>query len=222
MTREVVEEYLGKNLCEYDKIHAEPMVGVINGLYATERGQGGILPIQIYNNYTSEDGKFTLKLTGNQRKIMRESVMASFTAAIHCIRHDLRDAFISKHPAGLHIHCPGSAATVKDGPSGGIVFTSAFISRILNKKIRNDVAATGEIELTGKIAKIGGLQYKLPGAKRAGIKLALVSAENEDDIKELRKEYPTLFDENFDVILVKNIRDCLEHMLVNYDPTEII
>lgn len=222
LTKEVVEHYLGKNNISIEKIHGNPEIGVINGLYATARGQGGILPIQIYDNYTSGDeGKFTLKLTGNQKKIMKESVITAFSAALYCLRPDIRDNYVSGHPHGCHIHTPGSG-TPKDGPSGGIVFCIAFISRILNKKIRNDIAATGEIELTGKISKIGGLQYKLPGAKKAGVRLALVSAENEDDVNDLKKEYSDLFDDNFNVILVKNIRDVLQHVLIDYDPTEIV
>ncbi len=223
LTKEVVENYLGKNSCHYEKIHYDPLIGVINGLYATERGQGGILPIQVYDNYTAGDeGKFTLKLTGNQKKIMQESVIAAFTAAINNVKQEIREEYIKKHPYGLHIHCPGSAATPKDGPSAGVVFSIAFLSRILNKRIRNDIAATGEIELTGKISKIGGLQYKLPGAKKAGVKLVLVSAENEDDINDLKKEYPDLFNDTFNVILVKNIRDVLEHVLIDYDKNQCI
>ena len=223
LTREVVENYLGKNNVNIEKIHTEPLVGVINGLYATERGQGGILPIQVYDNYTSGDeGKFMLKLTGNQKKIMQESVITAFSASLYCLREDIRDDYVSSHPHGCHIHTPGSAATPKDGPSAGTCFAAAFLSRILNKKIRNDIGITGEIELTGKISKIGGLQYKLPGAKKAGVRLVLVSNDNEDDINDLRKEYPDLFDENFNVILVKNIRDVLQHVLIDYDPTEIV
>lgn len=223
LTKSVVENYLGKNSCHYEKIHHEPLVGVINGLYATSSGNGGILPIQVYDNYTAGDeGKFTLKLTGNQKKIMQESVIAAFTAAINNVKQEIREEYIKKHPYGLHIHCPGSAATPKDGPSAGVVFSIAFLSRILNKRIRNDIAATGEIELTGKISKIGGLQYKLPGAKKAGVKLVLVSAENEDDINDLKKEYPDLFNDTFNVILVKNIRDVLEHVLIDYDKNQCI
>ncbi|MCJ7637250.1 MAG: AAA family ATPase, partial [Nitrososphaeraceae archaeon] len=220
LTKEVVENYLGKNSRHFEMIHPEPMIGVINGLYATESGIGGILPIQVYENYTSGDeGKFTLKITGNLKKIMTESAIASFSAAMSCLRPDIRDNYLIKNTGGLHIHAIGASS--KEGPSAGISICLGVLSRILNKKIRNDIASTGEIELTGKVSKIGGLQYKLPGAKRAGVKLALVSAENEDDINDLKKEYPDLFDDNFKVILVKNIRDALEHALVDYDPSQI-
>lgn len=212
---------MGKNTIYIQYIHENPLVGVINGLYATDSGQGGVLPIQIYDNYTNGDDKFTLKLTGNQRRVMRESVISAFTAAMHCIRKDLLETYLTANRRGAHIHCI-SGAVPKTGPSAGGAFCIAFISRILNKKIRNDVAITGEIELTGKVTKIGGLNYKLPGAKRAGIKLALVSSENADDIDDMKKEYTELFDNKFDVKLVNNIREILQFILIDYDPTEII
>lgn len=220
LNKEIISEYLGKNKISIQYIHNSPLVGVINGLYATESGQGGILPIQIFDNYTNGDDKFTLKLTGSQRRVMRESVISAFTTAIHCIREDLRNEYLARNKSGCHIHATGS--TPKDGPSGGGAFCIAFISRILNKQIKNDVAITGEIELTGKLTKIGGLNYKLPGAKRAGIKLVLVSNENSDDIEAMKKEYPDLFDNTFDIKLADNIRDALKYFLIDYDPTEII
>jgi ATP-dependent Lon protease len=221
LNKKTIEHYLGKNTIHIQYIHNDNLVGVINGLYATDSGQGGILPIQVFDNYTNGDEKFTLKLTGSQRRVMRESVISAFTTATHCIREDIRDEYIKTHPCGFHIHTPSSAVP-KDGPSAGCAFATAFISRILNKKIRNDVAITGEIELTGKVTKIGGLQYKLPGAKRAGIKLVLVSSENSDDIDNLKKEYPDLFDDNFSVKLVANLREVLEHILINFDKSQII
>ena len=219
LNKEAVENYLGKNTISIQTTHNENLVGVINGLYATDSGQGGILPIQIFDNYTTDD-KFTLKLTGSQRRVMRESVVSAFTCAVHCIREDIRNEYFLKHTGGMHIHAI-SGSIPKDGPSAGGSFACGFVSRILNKKIRHDVALTGEIELTGKISKIGGLQYKLNGAKRAGIKLVLVSSENADDIETIKKDYDGLINENFQIILVDNLKDILKHALVDYDPTQI-
>lgn len=221
LSKSSIEQYLGKNNIHVQYIHNDNLVGVINGLYATDSGQGGVIPIQIFDNYTNGDDKFTLKLTGSQRRVMRESVISAFTSAIHCIREDIRNEYVKNHQYGFHIHTPSSAVP-KDGPSAGCAFAAAFISRILMKKIRNDVAITGEIELTGKVTKIGGLQYKLPGAKRAGIKLVLVSSENTDDIEMMRKDYNDLFDDNFDVKLVTDLRDVLKYTLIDFDPSQII
>jgi ATP-dependent Lon protease len=114
---------------------------------------------------------------------------------------------------GFHVHAP-STSTPKDGPSAGCAFTSAFISRILNKPIRNDIAMTGEIELTGKITKIGGLNFKLIGAKKAGVKLVFVPKENEKDLNEIKEKYPKLFDDTFETKLYDYIDDIINIILV--------
>ena len=95
--------------------------------------------------------------------------------------------YIEKMESGFHIHAP-NGATPKDGPSAGCAFTTAFISRILDKPIDNKVAMTGEIDLLGNVTKIGGLEYKINGAKKAGITKILISKENEEDYKKIKKE----------------------------------
>jgi endopeptidase La len=217
ITQETIKRCLGKEHVDIQKIHEEDLIGVISGLYATESGKGGVLPIQVFPSYSASDEKFTLKLTGNQKCVMRESVMSAFTTAVHHVREDLRIQFISQNPHGLHIHTP-SAAVPKDGPSAGSAFTTAFASRILNKKIKHDVAMTGEIELTGKITRIGGLQYKLTGAKRAGVKLVLVPLENKDDLDSIKKEYGDLFTGDFEVKTVDHISEVFALSLVDFDP----
>ena len=124
------------------------------------------------------------------------------------------DTYYKKHiKHGFHIHAP-AGGTPKDGPSAGCTFTCAFISRILNKSIKNDIAMTGEIDLMGNVTKIGGLEFKLQGAKKAGVKTVYVSHENEDDIKKIKKKYKKLIDNNFKVITVKNIRDYIDDIFI--------
>jgi ATP-dependent Lon protease len=136
---------------------------------------------------------------------MKESVHCSLTTALDYIRRNkekysfienLDSYLLNNFKHGFHVHTP-STSTPKDGPSAGSAFTCAFISRILNKKIRNDIAMTGEIELTGKITKIGGLDFKLIGAKKAGVKLVFVPKENEKDMDEIKIKFPKLLDDNF-------------------------
>ncbi len=218
--KELIQSYLGKESIHIQSVHNEDVVGVINGLFATDAGKGGILPIQIYTNYTGGDDKFTLKLTGSQRRVMRESVVSAFTTAINIIKDDIRNEYIKNNPFGFHIHTPGGGVP-KDGPSAGCAFTTAFISRILNKKIRHNVGMTGEIELTGKITKIGGLHYKLTGAKRAGIIKVFVPLENADDIETIKSDYKDLIDDSFKVTLVDNISEILEHVLIDFDKNSI-
>ena len=221
VTKDVIIKYLGKHNLSIQKIHSDDKVGVINGLYATDAGKGGVLPIQIYSNYTGAEEKFTLKLTGSQRRVMRESVVTAFTAAMHQVDEETRKKFVIDNPFGFHIHAPGGAVP-KDGPSAGCAFATAFISRLLNKKIRHDIAMTGEIELTGKVTKIGGLQYKLTGAKKAGVKLVLVSNENKEDLDQIRSEYKDLFDDGFEVKLVDTIKDVLKFALIDYNESDLL
>ena len=205
---------------DVEKIHTYNEVGVINGLYATKIGTGGIVPIQIFKNYGVGDGNFIFKLTGSQGKVMKESVQCAFTAALDYIEknkeeygiENITDHLKTNFPFGFHIHAP-SGATPKDGPSAGCAFTTAFISRILNKKIKRDIAMTGEIDLCGNISKIGGLLYKLLGAKQAGVKQVFICHENKKDFEKIKKENSIL--KNFKVKIVKKIDDLVNDVLVN-------
>ena len=211
---------LGNKNSDIQRICDNDMAGVINGLFATSNGSGGILPIQVYENFTNENNGFVMKLTGSQKKVMRESVTCALSVALNYVRQDLRYTYMLNNKFGFHLHAPDSA-TPKDGPSAGAAFSTAFISRILNKKIRRDVAVTGEIDLVGNVTKIGGLEYKLFGAKKAGVKLVLVPKENEDDVKKIMAEYADLF-VNFDVKLVRVLVDVLEHMIVDFDRNDVV
>jgi endopeptidase La len=212
ITKDIIDNYLVKPNILYKKIHSMPEIGVVNGLYATTMGDGGIIPILIYMNNMG-DNKFNLKLTGKQGKVMRESVLFSFTIAINCVKSKYASIFFKKYHGGLHIHTP-DGATSKDGPSAGSAFTLAFLSKILDKKIKNDIGITGEIERDGCITAIGGLEYKLPGAKKAGIKLVFVPMENEKDIEKLKQINKTLFDDNFRYMLVGHIKEVLNYALI--------
>jgi ATP-dependent Lon protease len=202
------------------KIHNKPMIGLINGLYATSNGYGGILPIQIYNNISNN--KFDIKITGNHGNIMKESIYCSLTIAIDYIRrnedkyniNNIEDYINQKFKYGFHIHTP-SIAIPKDGPSAGIAFTCCFISRILNKKIKNNIGITGEIELTGKLLKIGNLDYKLIGAKKAGINIVYIPKDNDNDLETIINKHNYLLDNNFQVISTEYIDDIIDDILID-------
>ena len=114
---------------------------------------------------------------------------------------------------GFHVHTP-STSTPKDGPSAGCAFTSAFISRIVNIPIKNDVGMTGEIDLTGQITKIGGLEFKLLGAKKAGIKQIYIPFENKKDLEEINKKYTKLISKDFCVKTFTNISEIIDEILI--------
>ncbi len=213
LSSDVINGYLNKPTNNVKLIHKHPSIGIINGLYATTNGSGGIIPILVYGNHIGVKNKFTLKLTGSQGKVMKESVSFALTIALSLVKKEYRDKFLEKYPFGLHVHTP-DGATPKDGPSAGCAFTTAFISIILGKKIKNNIALTGEIEMNGNISEIGGLVYKLAGAKKAGITNVFIPKENEHDFEKIKKNDPKLL-ENFDVKVVSHIREVLDGALID-------
>jgi endopeptidase La len=212
ITKELIDKYINKPKINIKKVNDIPKVGNVNGLYATSIGTGGVIPILIYKNHDSNN-KFKLKLTGKQGSVMKESVHFAFTIACNLVKLEYRRDFFKQYRNGLHIHTP-DGATSKDGPSAGAAFTLAFISVILGKKIKNDIGLTGEIDQDGCITAIGGLENKLPGAKKAGIKLVFVPKENDKDIEKIKTSHATLFDDNFKYIAVDHIKDILDYALI--------
>jgi ATP-dependent Lon protease len=222
ITKDIIIKILDKSQNNVLTIHNEPIIGIISGLYATTNGDGGIIPIQIFNNISSNNNFFEMKYTGKQGDTMKESVQCSFTAATEYIKRNIHkynfinnidDYILQKFKHGFHIHTP-STSTPKDGPSAGCAFTTAFISRILDKPIKNTIAMTGEIELTGKITKIGGLNFKLIGAKKANVNVVYVPYENENDIIEIKSKYPNLIDESFNVKFFNYIDEIIDDVLL--------
>lgn len=209
----LINNILQKSPIKIKKINEKSHIGIINGLYAMNSGGGGVLPILIYNIYDGT-GKFKLKSTGCLKNVIKESLQFSFTIATNIIKPEIISQFISENKDGLHVHTP-DGATPKDGPSAGCAFTTAFISKILNKKIKNDIAMTGEIDVNGTASAIGGLESKLNGAKKAGIKLVFVPKENEDDYEKIIKKNKKLIDDNFKVNIVNNIYEILEYALID-------
>ena len=124
------------------------------------------------------------------------------------------EIFMNLHKFGLHIHTP-DGSTPKDGPSAGGAFTTAFISRILDKRIKNNIAMTGEIETNGSITAIGGLECKLMGAKKAGVRFVFIPKENEDDYNKIIKKNKNLVDDIFRIKIVSHITELLEYVLID-------
>ncbi len=216
ITNDKILEILKESKNNTHMINLEPAVGIINGLYATAIGCGGITSIQIYPNTQHSPDKYEIKLTGKQGEIMKESVLCSLTTAIEWMKsnkYNVEELMKTNVINGFHVHTP-DGATPKDGPSAGCAFTCAFISRILNKKIKNDIAMTGEIDLTGKISKIGGLEFKLQGAKKAGVKTVYIPEENKKDLDEIKQKYKNLIDDNFNVILVSHISNLVNCIML--------
>ncbi len=198
-----------------NKTHTEPMVGLVNGLYATSSGVGGLTPIQVMK-YPSEK-MLDLTITGQQGDVMKESVSYALRIAYDMLtleeKQKILDDANNKKNFGLLVHTP-EAATKKDGPSAGAAMTLAIYSALTNKKINNEIAMTGEIDLCRNVKIIGGVYAKLSGAKSSGIKLALIPKENLDDLNILRNDNISPEDESFKVELIETFEDIIKKCLI--------
>jgi ATP-dependent Lon protease len=194
----------------YKKIKSSNMVGCINGLYASALGIGGITPIQAKQIFSKEN--LSIGITGSVEKVMEESVKVAKTVGWNLLTREEQDNVIKSWDSrGIHIHFP-DGSTPKDGPSGGTAITCAIYSLLTNKPIKNNVAITGEIDLDGNVTEIGGLDAKLNGAKRAGVKLVLVPKENHRELEIVKKNNPGLLDKNFKVVKISHVQDALKYI----------
>ena len=192
---------------------------MVNGLYATSSGTGGITLIEVHK--TLADRKLDLELTGQQGDVMKESMKCAKTLAWNLIpvniKKTIKDEWENVGTYGLHIHCP-ECATPKDGPSAGAAITSAIISRLTNTPINNTVALTGEIDLNGNVHVIGGVDSKVDGAKRAGVKKVLLPEGNRQDyekyVKKLEDAMSASIDSNPDLHFGDNYNDDVEVIFV--------
>ena len=177
VTPENLEDYLGVRRYQPPALDKDP-VGVVNGLAWTESG-GELLEVEV--NVMEGTGK--LELTGNLGDVMKESAHA----ALSCIRS--RTAQLGVDPEfyknrDIHIHFP-EGAVPKDGSSAGVAITTAVTSALTGRRVRSDVAMTGEVTLRGRVLAIGGLKEKTMAAKRNGIKTVLIPKENLRDLAEI-------------------------------------
>jgi endopeptidase La len=203
-----------KNINPAEKIHDMDKCGVINGLYATTGGTGGIMPIEIL--WTPSMNPFEIKATGNLQNVIKESTQVASTLAFNHISKEIQESYLKKWketPQGLHIHCPDGSVP-KDGPSAGTALTVAIYSILINKKIKHDIAITGEINLQGCVTAIGGLENKLEGAKKAGIKLVLYPKENQKDIDKIIERNPTLIDSELHIKAIETIEDAIKYAII--------
>ena len=168
-----------RNPVRLQRVFDKGKSGRINGLWANSQGHGGIITIECC--YILSNTLFELKLTGSQGDVMKESMTVAKNLAWSLISESIQKSNLERFEVtknqGVHIHAP-EGATPKDGPSAGTAITTALYSLFLDKPIRHDVAITGEINLSGRITAIGGLDLKILGGIRAGVKRFLFPKEN--------------------------------------------
>ena len=209
-----LSEFLDKKVYEIEKQSGQNAVGQVNGLAWSAVG-GEVLKIEAIKI----KGKGPLTLTGSMGDVMKESAQIAFSVVKTLI--DSGKVRLPKHLTrklkaniydiyNIHLHIP-DGATPKDGPSAGITMCVALASVFSEKKVRSDVAMTGEVDLVGKVLPIGGLKEKLIAAYKADIKTALIPAKNyERDLKDI----PLEVRENLNIIAVSDISEVLGYTLV--------
>ena len=192
ITRELLKTKYLKERHEIDftKIHSEPKVGVISGLWANSLGKGGIIPIETI--YYLSNSPLDSKITGLPGDVMKESKDVALPLAWKLTPQKMRDTllkgFEKTKMQSVQVHCP-DGATPKNGPSAGTAITTCIYSLLNNKKIKNTIAITGEITLQGNVTKIGGLKLKILGGIRAGVKEFIFPSENKRDFDKFMEEY---------------------------------
>jgi ATP-dependent Lon protease len=182
VTDEDIIKVLGVPRLERDKYESNDVAGVVTGLAWTSVG-GDILFIESLLS----PGKGTMSITGNLGTVMKESA----TIALEYIKANtdllgLNTELLSKY--NIHLHVP-EGATPKDGPSAGIAMLTSLVSLFTQKRVKKNLAMTGEITLRGKVLPVGGIKEKILAAKRANIKEIILCQENKSDIDEIKPEY---------------------------------
>ena len=182
VTETKIKKYLGNAKYRADKIKKdEGKIGVVNGLAWTAVG-GTTLEVQA----VKMEGKGLLQLTGKLGDVMQESARVAYSYVRH-IKNELGIEEKFNEKTDVHLHFP-EGAVPKDGPSAGITITTAIISVLANKEVRQDVAMTGEITITGEVLVVGGIKEKVIGAHRVGIREVVLPFDNKVDTEELPKE----------------------------------
>jgi ATP-dependent Lon protease len=198
VTKSNLEDFLGTRKFTREMKNKEPLVGVVRGLAWTS--VGGVT-IEVEAGTMKGTGK--IELTGNMGDVMKESAKAALSYIRSNSNKFAIDSDFYKN-TDIHIHIP-EGAVPKDGPSAGITMATAMISALTGAKVRNDVAMTGEITITGRVLPIGGLKEKVMAAKMVGIDTIIVPSENEPQVKDIPEEIK----ENLEFIRASNMSDVL-------------
>ena len=178
VTKAMVKDLLGPEKFKKEEILSEDEIGVVNGLAWTSVG-GELLQVEAVT--MNGDGK--LELTGSLGDVMKESAKAAYSfIRSKADKYGIDDELFTKK--NIHIHVP-QGAVPKDGPSAGVTIATALLSVLSGRKVRQNVAMTGEISLTGRVMPIGGLKEKSMAAYKAGVKTVIIPEDNKPDLYEI-------------------------------------
>ncbi len=216
---QLVDEILTtRNKVRRQEIAVKPQIGVVNGLYATDVGVGGLTIIQVTTGAPSEQN-YQIELTGKLGEVMKESVTCAKTITWTILPKEDRESGVwgagnaTQGHNALHVHFP-SAGTSKDGPSAGAAITLAMVSYFSKLPVKHDIAVTGEIDLHGNILPVGGLQCKIEGAYNAGIKYIFIPRGNEQEFQDVSFNLDVNMLLTMQVIPVDNISQVIRACLI--------
>ncbi len=203
VTPQNLTQFLGTPKYRYGVIDTEDQVGMATGLAWTEVG-GETLNIEV----TLYKGAGRLTLTGKLGDVMKESAQAGYSfIRSRADKLGIDAEFFEKHD--VHVHIP-EGAILKDGPSAGITMACALASALTGRKVRREVAMTGEVTLRGRVLPIGGVKEKVLAAHRAGIKKILLPAENKKDLDDV----PVNIKNKLEFVCVESMDEVLEEALL--------
>ena len=202
VTKENLQDFLGHEKYTVNPVNENDEVGIVRGLAWTSVG-GVTLEVEV----NIMPGKGTFLLTGQLGDVMKESAQAGISYLRSAAKdHGIPEEFFQNND--IHIHIP-EGAVPKDGPSAGVTMATAMYSAITKKKVRADVAMTGEITLRGRVLPIGGLKEKLLAAKNAGIRKVLIPEKNRNDMEEISSEIT----DGLDTVYVGTMEEVLAEAL---------
>lgn len=209
INNKTVEKFLGKRIFDFDKVDEIDKVGVVTGMAWTAYG-GDTLPIEAM----VMPGTGKLELTGKLGTVMQESAKTAYSyVRANAIKFGINEAFYKDKD--IHIHAPEGAVS-KDGPSAGVTMVTALVSALSGRKVKHNVAMTGEVTLTGRVLPIGGLKEKSLAAFRAGVDTIIIPKENEKDIDKI----PSSIRNSLNIISAKEVNEVLKNALIGEDTNE--
>ena len=198
-----LESWLGVHKFTRDLISDKDQVGVVNGLAWTAVG-GTVMPLEVL----ALDGSGSIEITGSLGDVMKESARIAVTYVRNVAdKYGIDKEFFKNKD--MHIHAP-EGAVPKDGPSAGVTITTAIVSALTGRKVRSDVAMTGEITLHGKVLPIGGLREKTMAAFKLGIKTVIIPVDNKPDLEEVDDAVKN----NIEFVFADNLEDVLDTALL--------
>lgn len=198
-----LESWLGVHKFTRDLISDKDQVGVVNGLAWTAVG-GTVMPLEVL----ALDGSGSIEITGSLGDVMKESARIAVTYVRSVAdKYGIDKEFFKNKD--MHIHAP-EGAVPKDGPSAGVTITTAIVSALTGRKVRSDVAMTGEITLHGKVLPIGGLREKTMAAFKLGIKTVIIPVDNKPDLEEVDDAVKN----NIEFVFADNLTDVLDTALL--------